>query len=1689
MAVNVSGIKLDLEASDESPAVSGIDLSGITLDLTEEATVQPVPPSVDVTGIGESDLLDNDEVDTMDFVFDTLPKAAKAGLVNVMASAIAGVGRVVEGTGRPEAALSEEQKNLREVKKEHVPEDMRFQRFEADHAASPYNIENWPGLAASKIAGLFGYDTTEEGQEIQQGAEGVLSEVKKDFAEVEAESGDSLIRRGFADAAASIATTIPATAVGLATRRADLALGLMTSATMAAESQQAVEAGMSWEEARKAGLRSGILEGVMEAAPLKLLFDTVQGDKWLRKAGEFLVAEVGTEIATTAFQNLNALASYNPDMTAGEFVDDLVRTAIAAPIGAGAQVGLFKGVQKAAEGVETVAKKVLSGRQEAPALATDLGEEVFVAGQKVKAADETVTKLRAKLEQITQEIATRGQETIQRLDQSGALDEVDAFLMEQEAKHGENRWLNDPARTWGQGSTDKAWNDENLDYELNGKPMTERALQPGQVAIAIPKGMDLSGIQRQMEQSDDPKWKAFFQAKLDEYAAERKESTGQLKKAEKIVKAWVKRYSPDIKILLSNTNRIGPVRPGARNLGWAARLADGTQVITADHKATKAPDGTPLASDFTETLAHEFGHALIHKTFIDQPLEVQQALVAEWKDFFSRRRDMTVEEYVVEVMTAGAGKDMIQKLDQSVLKSPMIDVLQAGDPLVSNLASPQWASFQEWLANRMAKKEGFGSLTQKYFTEAKSTLQKFFLGEKRFLHTAKTFDLYLDRLSTGVKLNAAIKSYGRRMDAYRDAMQTARRTAQIGPGTAIENAINTNVPGTPNPPQNGPQRRGASARKSVDRYSLGIQLTAGLEQMTQLNPHIPGVKAYYGRALAMWEDKMKWTERASRTIREWLDGSAVKGKERRQKFADFLFAVDQESTNLGRKVTSAEMQALRTEYGITQQEFALAQKVWGDFDAALQEVEDALVDDLMQKIVSGDTVQIGEQIKQIRNDFAQIKNRNYMPHSRFGKYTVTVYANTAMTEDGRNFKSGQTVFFGTYESERKAMAAKEQMEKKYKGRANVGVGEISDDVRELIDLPPQLAEMLLSKINLDEGQTKQLRDLQYVLMPGQGFKKQLVNRKDVPGYSKDALRVYADYMRKFASHLSKIKHGNAMQEAIGNMKGSATMLRQAGQNAVKRERIAGWYQRHLDYMMNPGNELADLRAIGFVWYLGFLPKAALVNLTQPFMVAVPYLASKYNDVAAMGAMSTAMYQVMKAPYTKKGFKYSLEYDMMFTELTRRGIIDEGMATELAALSEGGFLGRYMQGATGNSPENALRVQRTFEASALMFQAAEKFNRRIVAHAAYSLARKNGLTQREAIEEADRAVRDTQFEYGRVNRPEMMRGKLGGSVFMFWQYLTNMLWFMRNNKGAAARTTALMFLLAGAEGLPFAGNVLDLLDYAMRKFKEMTGWKDPKKGARDYLAEVTQVLEDDPMLGEVVDGRTLRHGVTSDFLGLWDLSASLSMGRIIPGTEYLSSATTPQNAILGTAGQASGALVNIPVSIMSGMMSDSPDSWKNYEKMMPNFAKGISQTVRWAVRGEETDKGGAAIHEFSNPMTMKDMLQVFGRAGGFTPSDLTVKREQMFRSRDAQMYYANRHKGLTDTLNYAVYTGDAELMSETLDRITDFNSTVPYPEMMIQSNNLVQSLKKGQETRMMREMGMPDQLKHFNLNERYKDRYN
>jgi hypothetical protein len=175
-------------------------------------------------------------------------------------------------------------------------------------------------------------------------------------------------------------------------------------------------------------------------------------------------------------------------------------------------------------------------------------------------------------------------------------------------------------------------------------------------------------------------------------------------------------------------------------------------------------------------------------------------------------------------------------------------------------------------------------------------------------------------------------------------------------------------------------------------------------------------------------------------------------------------------------------------------------------------------------------------------------------------------------------------------------------------------------------------------------------------------------------------------------------------------------------------------------MMKPSGNAAShfINQTVFTWMLGFNPGSALINLSQVPFVSAPVMAGRHNFQATNRAFWKAYKDFIggKEPNGDDMGIYSKLDDnerKMYEALTENGLFDRTRAHDLAGFGDEGV-------ARGT-------LIRTFMGwSTYLFHKAEVMNREVTALMAFRLEYKKTGSLRQAIDYADRIVRDTHFDY-------------------------------------------------------------------------------------------------------------------------------------------------------------------------------------------------------------------------------------------------------------------------------------------------------------------------------------------------------
>ncbi len=741
-----------------------------------------------------------------------------------------------------------------------------------------------------------------------------------------------------------------------------------------------------------------------------------------------------------------------------------------------------------------------------------------------------------------------------------------------------------------------------------------------------------------------------------------------------------------------------------------------------------------------------------------------------------------------------------------------------------------------------------------------------------------------------------------------------------------------------------------------------------------------------------------------------------------------------------------------------------------------------------------------ERLGELDREFDGLRNRNYFPREHFGRYTISVRA----TKDAEYFdqtftgpqagQKGQMIWFEkftTLEAQKKRAA---ELEKKFRsGDTEILLGSDTDPQRSMRGLPPKIVEEIAEILELPPEMVADLQDAFEAETSGTAYIKFLQGVDGPQGFSNNALKAFAAWHLHSANHIARIAYKDRLENGVQafsrvreNVRERVGDRLEAKGDVTAFDELTSHFRKHVDYLMDPGTDLAKYRAMGFMWYLGFNVKSAFVNMTQVPVVGYSFLAARYGDRTTAPAIMKAYGEMARLvkPAAADTTLPSIEesFDTALARGIEEGFINESYATTLAGLAEEGVLERFLP-----EDKTTFWLQRFSYYGSFLFRHAEMYNRLVTFRAAWNLAKQNRRTDEEAFYDAREAVQTTMFEYAKWNRPNFMRGNKS-IFFVFWSYMQNMAWLAGGGAGkqTALRMLTVMFLAAGLQGLPFAENVLDLFDFTATEVKEALGWDDPLTESRVALRALAQEIGANPDF--IMHGLGKNYGLgplhVLEAFGVpvpnVDISGSLSSGQIIPGTsEFLAQQQDPDAKLGRTVAQVLGPVAAVPITFFQAMSSSSTDQWKRWERTMPSALKSLSAGARRWTRGEESFNGGGAVVTFE-PNNMEHRMENVAQALGFSNARISDRYELKASQEYMKQYWSTRRTTVMENYGLAILSGDATSQAQAGKAVRQFNESVPAPALRISA----QALRRSVQTRFgrvaLRERGLPHETAFLEL---------
>lgn len=309
---------------------------------------------------------------------------------------------------------------------------------------------------------------------------------------------------------------------------------------------------------------------------------------------------------------------------------------------------------------------------------------------------------------------------------------------------------------------------------------------------------------------------------------------------------------------------------------------------------------------------------------------------------------------------------------------------------------------------------------------------------------------------------------------------------------------------------------------------------------------------------------------------------------------------------------------------------------------------------------------------------------------------------------------------------------------------------------------------------------------------------------------------------------------------------------------------------------------------------------------------------------------------------------------------------------------------------GRSPTGA--QQKAIEYFMLPFAVTEQMSRRVGGLTSFRLhynrSKAEGKTDEQAFKDAvrfsEQAVDNAIGQYANFGMPPAFRGGVAQFLFMYKVFPVTTAMMLRNlsPSGKVALIGALI-LLGGMKGIPFADDLLDLIDFIAQR---ILGVKLGSAEAQFYKAA------DAIFPGS---GRWLSQGVVDQFLP-FTVSNRTQVGDIIPGTGMLLPNPDMFRELVEVLGPAASALFQYAwtaKNLTSGTVDFLADgqlegtSLSQILRESPvTFFRGIGDTVAYAQNGAIVNKQGYVVSEDLN------WAVYLSRLAGFQPSSATEQYE-------------------------------------------------------------------------------------------------
>jgi hypothetical protein len=603
----------------------------------------------------------------------------------------------------------------------------------------------------------------------------------------------------------------------------------------------------------------------------------------------------------------------------------------------------------------------------------------------------------------------------------------------------------------------------------------------------------------------------------------------------------------------------------------------------------------------------------------------------------------------------------------------------------------------------------------------------------------------------------------------------------------------------------------------------------------------------------------------------------------------------------------------------------------------------------------------------------------------------------------------------------------------------------------------------IDRLLQNSGVGNDIRDALYQrwleTMPDLSMRKRAIHRKGTAGFNTDAYRVYASTAFHAGHQMARLKYGVELQENVNQAEEQAKAI---SDNTREMALVNELQLRH-QWVKNPQSAawVNWATSIGFVYYMGVSPAAAVVNASQTWMVGAPILGSKYGMGKSLAALSKASVEFLGAiKQEAKTAQSPLQFLGDFGDLRHAPGLSADDKSALNAFYQSGLIDRTQShdlagiGDTGTK-YNPIRAK-LMKVAGAAFHHVEVYNRSVTALAAYRLARQAGQSHLEAVNTAHTLTYAAHFDMSNSSRPRITQNDTMRALTLFRSFQINMLFRIsrdmyqavkaespqarREARWQLAGITGMMALNAGLTGTIGYGFVMAAAEIIRNLFGDDD---DPLSFEERFKADVMDILG--PRLGGIV-----LKGVPGELLGI-DLTSRIGMPDfwLRSSDRELDGDNLWNYWVEQTAGAGVALGHNFYKGI--GMMMDGKVE-RGIENMVPKFVRDMMRAGRYAVDGVETLRGDEIL-----PAESLNWHDLAAQTLGFTPAKIDTAFEINNVMKNAEKRMTDKRKEIVNGFAEAVENEDAAAREKAMEKIRKYNASPINRLMPITSQGVKQSL--------------------------------